>query len=228
MARKQNLPTWPSSRRQFHEAIDVIGCNEYQASTGFHRPQRIKQGIAFRPWAEARSSIDMPGSLYKDEPASPCLGVLPSPLRINVAIIGTCNDYGWERQRAEWNWPESDGVLRIVRITGITWSHQQGTVDTLEQRCGRRHGPMHDQRTGRAMSRQNRWGGVLRHSLAKARNPILAMGCIPLALDYSLARGIISLPVTLPVVRPRVAEPREYQCRDFVIHMPGQVVSTEP
>src|SRR5690348_7613384 len=84
MARKQNLPTWPSSRRQFHEAIDVIGCNEYQASTGFHRPQRIKQGIAFRPWAEARSSIDMPGSLYKDEPASPCLGVLPSPLRINV------------------------------------------------------------------------------------------------------------------------------------------------
>lgn len=101
-------------------------------------------------------------------------------------------------------------------------------MDTLEQRCGCRHGPMHDQRTGRAMSRQNRRGGVLRHSLAKAHNPILAMGCIPLALDYSLARRIMPLPVALPVVGPGVAEPREYQSRDFVIHMPGQVVSTEP
>ncbi len=191
----------------------------------FRCPQGIQQGIAFRPRAEARSDVDVPRSLQKHESASPCLGVLPSPLRINIAIIGTCNDYGWERQRTEWNWPESDGVLGIVRMTGITWSHQQGTVDTLEQRCGRRRGPMHDQRTGRAVSRQNRRVGVLRHSLAKARNPILAMGCIPLALDYSFARGIMPLPVALPVVRPRVAEPREYQRRDFVIHMPGQVVS---
>jgi hypothetical protein len=75
----------------------------------------------------------MSGSLQKYKPASPCFGILPSPLRINVTVIGTRNDYGWERQQAEWNWPESDGVRWIVRIVGITRRHQQGAVDTPEQ-----------------------------------------------------------------------------------------------
>jgi hypothetical protein len=71
------------------------------------------------------------------------------------------------------------------------------------------------------MSCQNQRGGVLRHCLVEARNPIFAMGCIPFMLDYSFTRGILPLPLALPVVGSRVAKAGKYQRRDWVIHVSG-------
>jgi hypothetical protein len=71
------------------------------------------------------------------------------------------------------------------------------------------------------MGHQNQRGGVLRHRLVEAHNPILATGRIPFILDDSLARGILPLPLALPVVGTRVAKAGKYQRRDWVIHVSG-------
>ncbi|MNY06362.1 hypothetical protein D3C86_1391160 [compost metagenome] len=173
--------------------------------------------MACGPGSQAAGAIDVTRLAYVHQGAAPAGRTLLRVGDVTIGVIGAGNQYGFEWQARHGQGRESRRLARKYRALGVGHRHQQGGFDL---QLGARR-PVGHQQARQAMSDQDRLLAMVLDAGLERCNPVAARRAVPISLFNPAIATVGLLPMALPVIRPRVSYPWQYQhfhVASFLLH----------